>query len=106
MDLTPWRDISDGFNCVCRVQVQNDHHVKRSVRAGSWFERCNLPIPTILQFLIYWCVEMKTKFILQQLDITSKTATNWASFCREVCRDILMWRSGKIGGPGIVVEID
>ncbi|GBL73930.1 hypothetical protein AVEN_230867-1 [Araneus ventricosus] len=49
---------------------------------------------------------MKIKFILEQLNITSKTATDWASFCREVCQDILIWRSSKIGGPGIVVEID
>ncbi|GBM71591.1 hypothetical protein AVEN_116267-1, partial [Araneus ventricosus] len=99
-------DISDGFNWACRVRGQNGHHIKRSISAGSWFERSHLPIPTILKFLIHWYVEMKIKFILEQLNITSKTATDWASFCREVCRDILIWRSGKIGGPGIVVEID
>ncbi|GBN42124.1 hypothetical protein AVEN_156783-1 [Araneus ventricosus] len=52
MVLRPRRDISDGFNWVCRVHGQNAHHMKRSSRAGSWFERSNLPIPTILQFLI------------------------------------------------------
>ncbi|GBL96268.1 hypothetical protein AVEN_118797-1 [Araneus ventricosus] len=106
MVLRPRRDISDGFNWVCRVRGQNAHHVKRSVRGGSWFERSNLPIPTILQFVIYWCVEMKSKFICEELNIGTATATDWASFCREVCQDILIWRSGKIGGPGIVVEID
>ncbi|GBN00761.1 hypothetical protein AVEN_220266-1 [Araneus ventricosus] len=49
---------------------------------------------------------MKTKFIREELDITSPTAANWASFCREMCQDILIWRSGKIGGLGVVVEID
>ncbi|GBN24084.1 hypothetical protein AVEN_15284-1 [Araneus ventricosus] len=104
--LTRRSDISDGFNLACHVRGQNGHHIKRSIRAGSWFERNHLPIPTILKFLIYGCVEMKIKFILEQLNISSKTATDWASFCREVCQDILIWRSGKIGGPGIVLEID
>ncbi|GBM96128.1 hypothetical protein AVEN_153255-1 [Araneus ventricosus] len=49
---------------------------------------------------------MKSKFICEELNISTTTATEWASFCREVCQDILRWWSGKIGGPGIVVEID
>ncbi|GBO24263.1 hypothetical protein AVEN_142774-1 [Araneus ventricosus] len=80
--------------------------MKRSARGGSLFERSNLPIPTILQFLIYWCMEMKRKFICEELNISTTTVTDWASFCREVYRVILIWRSDKIGGPGIVVEID
>ncbi|GBM51364.1 hypothetical protein AVEN_110814-1 [Araneus ventricosus] len=105
MVLTPRADNCDKFTWVCRIRGQNAHHVKRSVRTGSWFERSRLPIPTILLFLIYWCLEMKTKFILEQLDITNKTAIDWTSFCREVCLDILICQSDKIGGPGVVVEI-
>ncbi|GBL88835.1 hypothetical protein AVEN_158949-1 [Araneus ventricosus] len=76
MVLTRRSDISDDFNWACSVRGQNGHHIKRSIRAGSWFERSHLPILTILKFLIYWCVEMKIKFILEQLNITSKTATD------------------------------
>ncbi|GBN42122.1 hypothetical protein AVEN_156781-1 [Araneus ventricosus] len=49
---------------------------------------------------------MKTKFICEELNISTRTTTDWASLCREVCQDILIWWSGKIVGPGIVVEID
>ncbi|GBM51373.1 hypothetical protein AVEN_110821-1 [Araneus ventricosus] len=105
MVLAPRADNCDKFNWVCRVKGQNPHYVKRSVRTGSWFEGSHLPMPTILLFLIYWCLEIKTKFILEQLDIAANTAADWSSFCREVCLDILICQSDKIGGPGVVVEI-
>lgn len=34
------------------------------------------------------------------------TDVDWASFCREVCEVTVMNESERIGGPGIVVEID
>ncbi|CAL1266595.1 unnamed protein product [Larinioides sclopetarius] len=105
MVLTPKADTGDKFTWACRVNGPIAHHVKRSVRTGSWFQDSNLPMPTILLFLLYWCLEMKTKFILEQLDIAPNTAAGWASFCREVCLDILICQSDKIGGHGIIVEI-
>ncbi|GBO22405.1 hypothetical protein AVEN_18621-1 [Araneus ventricosus] len=52
MVLRPRRDISDGFNWVCRIPGQNAHHMKRSARAGSRLEQSNLPIPNILPYLL------------------------------------------------------
>lgn len=34
------------------------------------------------------------------------TDVDWASFCREVCEVTVMNESERIGGPGIVVQID
>ncbi|KAI5736131.1 hypothetical protein M8J76_000299 [Diaphorina citri] len=45
---------------------------------------------------------------MDEVELSSHSVTDWASFCREV---LLKWQSinvdnGKIGGPGKVVEID
>ena len=34
------------------------------------------------------------------------TPIDWANFCREVAEDIVINNSEKIGGRGIIVEID
>jgi len=41
-----------------------------------------------------------------QLRLSSKTLTDWASFCREVTYDAMVVRKVQIGGYGHTVEID
>ena len=41
-----------------------------------------------------------------ELNISSSTAVDWASFCREVSIDLCMDNYDAIGGPGKIVEID
>ncbi|GBN96596.1 hypothetical protein AVEN_242579-1 [Araneus ventricosus] len=36
------RDVSDGYSCVCRKFGVNAHHVRRTVRKGSWFDEIAL----------------------------------------------------------------
>lgn len=44
--------------------------------------------------------------IQHELQLSSRTDVDWASFCREVCETAIMRDSEKIGGTDIVVEID
>ncbi|GBO43441.1 hypothetical protein AVEN_241714-1 [Araneus ventricosus] len=42
------RDGSDGYGWVCRKFGVNAHHVKRSVRKGSWFDESKLSMPEVM----------------------------------------------------------
>ena len=43
---------------------------------------------------------------MHEIGISSKTVVDWDSFCREVCEEVVMHKSQKIGGKDIEVEID
>lgn len=49
---------------------------------------------------------MSQNYIQQELGTSRKTDVDWACFCREVCANSVLNNSEKIGGPGIVIEID
>lgn len=44
-----------------------------------------------------------TKYNLQ---FSSHTLVDWNSFCREVAIDVVMNNPQKIGGKGVIVELD
>ena len=48
-----------------------------------------------------------TRVVRRELQISPKTITDWASFCREVCLDnYKKFGAKQIGGPNLTVEID
>ncbi|GBN05085.1 hypothetical protein AVEN_1052-1 [Araneus ventricosus] len=42
------KNCSNGYIWVCRKFGVNEHHIKRSVRKGNWFEESKLTIPEVL----------------------------------------------------------
>ncbi|GBN08085.1 hypothetical protein AVEN_273838-1 [Araneus ventricosus] len=106
MVLSERNDISDGYNWVCR---QSDHYIKRTVRKGSWFDGSRLSIPEILIITYLWVKKTTNEWITDEFGyISEPTVTDWKSFCREVCVNMLVSYNyeKKIGGVGMVVEID
>jgi hypothetical protein len=47
-----------------------------------------------------WVEKCPPKFIVKQLNISCRTAVDWASFCREVVFDAFITKATKIGRPG------
>ena len=41
-----------------------------------------------------------------ELQTSSATSVNFARKCRELCESVCIFGGEKIGGPGVVVEID
>nr|XP_042902419.1 uncharacterized protein LOC122270154 [Parasteatoda tepidariorum] len=107
ISLVERKDRSDGFEWVCRVKGSNAHHIKRSIREGSWFEECHLIMIDILIFTWMWVHEANSEMITTELNINNdKTITDWKNFCRDFCVDICTRKREMIGGPGIIAEID
>lgn len=68
-----------------------------SVAANSWFDKAHLSKAEVLEFC-YLC-----SFEMQQLEfdsrISSRSTTDWSSFCRQVCIDAVITQPKPIGGP-------
>ncbi|GBN24775.1 hypothetical protein AVEN_11507-1 [Araneus ventricosus] len=45
---------SDDYAWVCRKFGVNEHHIKRTVRKGSWFSESKLTIPEVLILSYLW----------------------------------------------------
>lgn len=96
-------------------------------RKGTFFAGSHLDYFNILAFAHFWAVGVQLRVIKLELGIGSDhTLINWSSFCREVrflfllflqlhiqssilkkvVFDAFLARPEKLGGPGVVVEID
>ena len=106
MILTARGDYVDGYEWLCRGVPGDRHKVKRTVRGGSWFSMSKLSIMQILLTTYYWINKIPNSVAADMAQVGLNAVTHWRSFCRELC---LIWVSEsceKIGGPGVIVEID
>lgn len=81
--------------------------------SGTWFEGSHLPLKDIFRLSFYFCRQEKTHesiiFDMEREDGSKPdghTIVDWMEFYREVCFLHYTKNPVKIGGPGIVVEID
>ncbi|KAK9707709.1 ISXO2-like transposase domain [Popillia japonica] len=89
-----------------RKQTRRVCGTRVALRTGKFFARSKLSLQQILGFINLWVRCLRQTFICEELKLSQRTAVDWASFCREVCLEYFMYRPTKLGGPGIVVEID
>jgi hypothetical protein len=78
----------------------------RSARCNTWFYKSKLTCCEVLLFTYHWWYNTPMKFIQQEYGLSNSTCVKWSKFCREVAIDQVFEQSEKIGGPGIIVEID
>ncbi|KAK9744526.1 ISXO2-like transposase domain [Popillia japonica] len=89
-----------------RKQARRVCGTRVALRTGTFFARSKLSLQQILGFVNLWVRCVPQTFICDELKLSQRTAVDWASFCREVCLEFFMYKPTKLGGPGIVVEID
>ena len=98
--------VSDGRRWYCRIRTgQNKHEHRLSLRTGTFFEKSNMTIEECIQFFYLWTHGISQDQIQHELQLSSRTDVDWASFCREICETTILRDSEKIGGKDIV-EID
>ena len=76
-----------------------------SVRHNSWFAKISLSLNIILYMIYMWCHDFSRKQVVHELRISGPTVTDFFNMFREVCSKEYTAVS-KIGGDGIVVQID
>lgn len=81
---------------------------KVSMKKGTFFEKSKLPIDTVCKFVGFWCC-MKhptQEFLRNELSLAPKTVVDWSSACRDICIHWAKSVSEKIGGDGVMVQVD
>ena len=78
------------------------------LRVGSWLENTRLPLLTVIRFLYSWSQELSSiQWCARELQISAGATIAWNAALRDVCVASIERRSQqKIGGPGMIVEID
>ena len=103
---------SDGlrWHCVGHISVRK----QKAKLCGKWlefrrgtiFSKSHLPIWKILGFCHFWVEGVSLRTIGVELEMAPHSLVDWASFCREIVFDSFFLKPEKLGGPGLVVEID
>jgi transposase-like protein len=82
----------------------------QSINKGTWCEQANISYQQIAEIMVIFCNLDRgahiQQFMVDEIGISSATAVDWQSFCREICIDFIDKHSSKLAGPGKIVEID
>ena len=78
----------------------------KTVRTNSWFYKSKLSLQEIVLLSYLWWSKLPQIHARKEFNFSSRTVVDWSNFCREVAIDVVFKNCEKIGGPGIVVEID
>jgi transposase-like protein len=99
-DMVRWR---------CQRKIPKPHDKRCSLRHGSWFANANMTLEEMLEFTYMWCLGMTQVQIRNEMGVSSNTSVDWASFCREICEEVMLAEvenGVQIGGQDVIVEID
>lgn len=94
-------DISDGFRWRCRTCK-----TCKSIRDGSFFAKSKLSLQKWLILLFWWSQEYPVTDAKAATEVDVGTAVDVYRWLREVCTTKLLGMTIKLGGPGIIVQID
>ena len=101
--------VPDGYMWHCSKKSCNG---EVSLRHNSWFCGSHLSISKILALTYAWAHSFTTSQAMHETSsrnktTSSETVVDWYNYCREVCSAIIsQHHTGRIGGPGKIVEID
>ena len=71
---------------------------------NTWIERAHLSIQEILLLTMGFILKLFVTFVMKDIGVVKTSAIAWYQYCRLVCGKYVN-QSGKIGGPGMVVQI-
>ncbi|OXA40798.1 Salivary glue protein Sgs-4 [Folsomia candida] len=101
MGMQPKPSYKLGFRFRCK-----GCKIYRSPLENTFFENVKLPLLTVMQLLVMWFFRIPVTQAKIHAQIHRQTATDFYSFCREVCAVAHGHDEQQIGGPGDVVECD
>lgn len=95
-----------GYFWRCTKATCNNKRI--SIRDGTWFRYCSLPLVKALHFLFNWTLELSSgKCCAKQQGMQSYMTLEWNKCITEVLAEDLDRRPcRKIGGEGRIVEVD
>lgn len=76
-----------------------------SLKRGSFLEGSNLPLETFVQ-LYFWVYQTPVMKCSVMTKVSQSTAVIWYGYFQGICSKQLLKNPIKLGGSGVVVEID
>ena len=94
----------DLYGWVCGHKVCKN--AKKSLRIGSWFSQMRIPIQKIVHLIHLWSNHNSVASASTATGVSERAIIQNYQYLRNVCSGKLMSVDEKLGGPGIVVQID
>ena len=101
MQISPRADVSDGcrFRCPdCKKCI--------SIRDESFFSKSRMPLQKWVVLMYWWARNYPVTDAAEEAEVTEASACAMYQWLREVCTTELLQTPIRLGGPGIVVQID
>ena len=104
--------------CICgqRMRLELDNYRWRcsysacrkvqSIRNGSFFSKSKLPLGSILMMGYLWISRVPVSTAYQIAGVSKETVSDYYQFYRQLVADSLDEIDCRVGGPGVIVEID
>lgn len=106
MFLKKTKDCKDGFNYRCMNSSCSKYQTTTSLRKGSWFDSFGIELKLILKFLKYYALGMSQTTLVQCTAISLRTVKRLCSKMQESITNHYRDLTFRIGGPGVVVQVD
>ena len=101
MEERPRKDVSDGCSWWCR-----QCKTRKSIRAGSFFEKSRLTLQQWLLMIVMWARECPVSDAILDAKVDMRTGIDIYQWLREVCSTKLLQAPIILGGIGTIVQID
>ena len=106
MNWTKLSPIQDNYVWKCQFKECNKFKSKVSIRKDSFFAKFKLPLRKWIQAIYYWCENISETTVTNILNNSEKTMIDIYSFLREICMKHFKANPIRLGGSGIIVQID
>ena len=106
MNWTKYAKTKDGFAWKCQNKYCIKYKSTITIRYGSFFTKSNLSLQSWVHAMYLWSERCSETMAYRQVNVSEKTMIDCYSFFREVCSRYLQANPVKLGGPGVVIQID
>lgn len=79
---------------------------RQSLIINSFFENLHFPLYKYIFIFYYWASQTPLHIAVEHLGISLVSLISHYNFCRDICSWKLIQQPIRLGGPGIVVQID
>ena len=103
---TKHKKAKDGFAWKCQNTKCKIHKNTVSVRNGSFFANSNLSLAKWVHLIYLWSIQTSNQQAHAQTGVSKQSITNAYACLREICDRYLLKNPIRLGGPGVIVQID
>ena len=86
--------------------TQKGCYTRYSIKKGTFFENCHLEVKELLKIAYFWLLKTSTQNMVRMLHHSEHTITEMIMRLDELVKQMIVNQHQKIGGEGVIVEID